>query len=240
MKIKLTPQLAYIIGLWKTRRTKEGIGILGGRKIVEVFLKKILDAKIAQPDKIQLREMEMLVDKEDAKAGEKWKAANAAAGKAAYAKDAAENPADAVDEKKESKNDDADAAEGGFAGAEEEEFEDEDETGSKKIRRETAAYFYNSAYRAYFDDVCKNAADIFKHKNEYAAQYLAGMFDGGGGVYKADNMIYLSSGSTRDEMVLLRLGFRAKKIRSKIVVLKPDELIAFIKPYTNYFLKGEK
>ena len=75
MKIRLTPQLAYIIGLWKTRRTKEGIGIVGGRKIVEVFLKKIIDAKIAQPDKIQLREMEMLVDKEDAKESGKWKAA---------------------------------------------------------------------------------------------------------------------------------------------------------------------
>jgi hypothetical protein len=217
MKIRLTPQLAYIIGLWKTRRTKEGIGIAGGRKIVEVFLKKIIDAKIAQPDKIQIREVEMLVDKEG-EGSEKWKSANLASVRTVDGKNANVATGNATD---------AIGVENKPAFA-------------KKIRRETDVYFYNSAYRAYFDEVCKNAADIFVHKNEYAAQYLAGMFDGCGGVHEADGTIYLSSGSTRDEMVLLRLGFRAKKIRGKIVVLKPDPLVAFIKPYANYFMKGEK
>ncbi|HII53526.1 hypothetical protein COT30_01150 [Candidatus Micrarchaeota archaeon CG08_land_8_20_14_0_20_49_17] len=38
MKTKLTPEIAYLVGLWKHRKSKEGLGITGGLKLAEVFM----------------------------------------------------------------------------------------------------------------------------------------------------------------------------------------------------------
>jgi len=54
MKIKLTPEMSYIIGLWKLRRTKEGIGIEGNRFLREAFIKAVLDAKLTDTKKLQI------------------------------------------------------------------------------------------------------------------------------------------------------------------------------------------
>jgi len=52
MKIKLTPELAYIIGFWRKRRTFEGIGIRGEPRFIEVFSKEVLDKALTTPDKL--------------------------------------------------------------------------------------------------------------------------------------------------------------------------------------------
>ena len=52
MKIKLTPELAYIIGFWRKRRTFEGIGVRGDKEHVEIFSKEVLEKGLTTPDKL--------------------------------------------------------------------------------------------------------------------------------------------------------------------------------------------
>lgn len=52
MKLKLTPELSYIIGLWKETRTKEGIGVYGNEEHLSIFTKAVLDAGLTEPTKL--------------------------------------------------------------------------------------------------------------------------------------------------------------------------------------------
>ncbi|MBI5227129.1 hypothetical protein HY988_00945 [Candidatus Micrarchaeota archaeon] len=52
MKIKLTPELSYIIGLWRKNRCFDGIGVKGDKTLLEVFSKLVLDAKLTTSDKL--------------------------------------------------------------------------------------------------------------------------------------------------------------------------------------------
>lgn len=61
MKIRLTPQLAYLIGVWKGRKIPKGIGIRGSGEIREIFLKGVIDTLKIPPEKIQLRDDEIFL-----------------------------------------------------------------------------------------------------------------------------------------------------------------------------------
>ena len=50
IKIKLTPELAYLIGFWRKRRTFEGVGVRGLKEHLEIFIKEVLDKKLAEPN----------------------------------------------------------------------------------------------------------------------------------------------------------------------------------------------
>ncbi len=52
MKIKLTPELSYIIGLWRKYRSFEGLGVRGNKELVEIFSKEVIDKKLTTPDKL--------------------------------------------------------------------------------------------------------------------------------------------------------------------------------------------
>ncbi len=52
MKIKLTPELSYLIGLWSKRRSKEGVGIEGNKKMQEIFAQQVLEQKLTESDKL--------------------------------------------------------------------------------------------------------------------------------------------------------------------------------------------
>ncbi len=52
MKIKLTPELSYIIGLWRKHRCVDGIGVKGDKDLLEVFSKVVLDAGLTTSDKL--------------------------------------------------------------------------------------------------------------------------------------------------------------------------------------------
>lgn len=52
MKAKLTPELSYIIGLWKEARVPSGIGVRGRAELLKVFLDSCLEAKVAEPGKV--------------------------------------------------------------------------------------------------------------------------------------------------------------------------------------------
>ncbi|QLJ53045.1 MAG: hypothetical protein Sv326_0870 [Candidatus Fermentimicrarchaeum limneticum] len=59
MRIKMTPELAYLIGLWKGRRVPSGIGIRGSGEIREIFLKEIMKTLKIPPEKIQMTDRDV-------------------------------------------------------------------------------------------------------------------------------------------------------------------------------------
>ncbi|MFA5076962.1 MAG: hypothetical protein WC488_00875 [Candidatus Micrarchaeia archaeon] len=52
MKIKLTPELSYLIGMWSRRRSKEGLGMEGGKELQQVFAQKVLELGLTASDKL--------------------------------------------------------------------------------------------------------------------------------------------------------------------------------------------
>lgn len=52
MKVKLTPELSYIIGLWRKSRIFEGLGIRGDDILLEVFSKEVLEKELTTSDKL--------------------------------------------------------------------------------------------------------------------------------------------------------------------------------------------
>ena len=91
-------------------------------------------------------------------------------------------------------------------------------------------YFYHTAYRKFFQEIEEQQLERFKYMNDYAASYLAGMFDSCGGIDEK-GFVYLTRMSTHDEMLLLRLGFGAKRNKDMLIVERPKAFLAFIKNY---------
>ena len=150
MKIKLTPELSYIIGFWHKRRTYEGLGVRGDGRYLELFSKEVLDQKLTTSDKLQ--------------------------------------------------------------------------SIGKKV------FFYHTAYRKFFQDIEGEQLERFKYMNEYAASYLAGMFDSVGGIDEK-GLVFIDNGNPRDEILLLRLGFGARWRDGKLIIEKPRAFLFFIKNY---------
>jgi hypothetical protein len=154
MKFTMSPARMYLLGLWKSRRTKEGVGVEGHRELCEAFLRVCLDEKLCLPDKVKFEE------------GPIYK-----------------------------------------------------------------CYFYNSAVRAWLDSEMEKRGERLKYKNEFAANYFAGLFDAKGGFGQAgkDSLPFII-GDKADEMVLLRLGFRAKRERGRIAIIS-DDFYSWVSPY---------
>lgn len=154
MKLTMSPARAYLLGLWKGRRTKEGVGVEGHREVCETFLKLCLDEKLCQPDKVKF----------------------------------VEGPAN-------------------------------------------KCYFYNTAVRAWLDGEMKKREERLRFRNEFAASYFAGLFDGKGGFWDdgKEKFCYIV-GDRTDEIVLLRLNFRVKKERGKIAIISQD-FYGWVKPH---------
>ena len=150
MKIKLTPELSYLIGLWRKKKCFDGLGIRGDSDLLSLFSKEVLDKNMTTSDKLL-----------------------------------------SVEEK---------------------------------------VYFYHTAYRKFFQDVEEGQLERFKYLNEYAANYLAGLFDAVGEISEK-GIISLSKANSQDEMLLLRLGFKVRKSSDKLIVEKPFVFLAFIKNY---------
>lgn len=47
MKIKLTPELSYLIGLWRKCRSFEGLGVHARKDVLEIFSKIVIDLKLS-------------------------------------------------------------------------------------------------------------------------------------------------------------------------------------------------
>jgi len=150
MKIRLTPELSYIIGFWRKRRTKEGIGVEGDERHLELFSQQLIEQKLTTPDRL---------------------------------------------------------------------LHDSDKL-----------YFYHTAYRRFFQEVESEQLERYKYLNDYAASYLAGTFDSCGGIDEK-GYVYFTRMHTPDEMLLLRLGFGARRKDGKVIVERPVAFLAFIKNY---------
>jgi len=150
VKIKLTPELAYLIGFWKKRKTQEGLGVYGNEKQLELFVKEMLSQKIAVPEKIMTREDSLMS--------------------------------------------------------------------------------HNTAYKKFFEEVEGEELERFKYLNEYAASYLAGIFDSVGDIDEK-GIVRITKFRSSDEMLFLRLGFNPKKSKEGAVIGKPRAFLAFIKNY---------
>jgi hypothetical protein len=154
MKIKLTPELSYIIGLWRKARTQEGIGVKGSPDLLQVFSQEVISRELASPDKIQ------------------------------------------SDEEK--------------------------------------VYFYHTSYRKFFQQIEKEQLERFKYLNEYAANYLAGIFDATGEIDEK-GIVSLGNISVQDEMMLLRLGFVIRRRAKRAIIEKPLLFLTFIKNYVKVY-----
>lgn len=150
MKIKLTPELSYIIGLWRKMRCSEGIGVVGNKDVLEVFMTEVITKELTSPEKLL--------------------------------------------------------------------------SGDEKV------YFYHTAYRKFFQQVENEELDRFKYINEYAANYLAGMFDASGEIDDR-GVVSLTKSTRQDEMMLLRLGFMTRRRGDRLVIERPLVFLAFIKNY---------
>lgn len=170
MKFTTNPSRAYLLGLWKGRRTKEGVGVEGHREVCESFLKLCLDEKLCQPDKVKYEEGEI----------RNREAVEEAGGSASWI---------------------------------------------------NKCYFYNSAVRAWLDSEMKKREERLRFKNEFAANYFAGLYDGKGGIWDdgKEKFCYIIGDQT-DEIILLRLGFRVKKEGGKIAIISKD-FYGWIMPY---------
>ena len=158
MKIKLSPELSYVIGFWRKVRTMEGIGVKGSIDILEVFSKEVLEQKLTSSDKL--------------------------------------------------------------------------------LSDGNRIYFYHTAYRRFFQEVEEEQLERFKYLNEYAASYIAGMFDAVGSVDDR-GVVSFKYASKHDEMMFLRLGFGTRRREGRLVVERPLVFLAFIKNYVKIF-KGHK
>lgn len=150
MKIKLSPELAYIIGFWRKRRTKEGIGVYGETQYLELFSKEVLDKKLTSSDKL---------------------------------------------------------------------LTDEDKV-----------FFYHTSYRKYFQEIEEEQLERFKYMNEYAANYLAGIFDSAGEI-DDKGFVYIRKANKQDEILLLRLGFITRKTKEGLIIGKPRAFLTLVKNY---------
>ncbi len=54
MKIKFTPEICYMVSLWKNSKTREGIGIYGDDAKIGAFIKTALELKMTKPNKFQI------------------------------------------------------------------------------------------------------------------------------------------------------------------------------------------
>ncbi|MBN2478134.1 hypothetical protein JXB01_02470 [Candidatus Micrarchaeota archaeon] len=159
MKIKLTPELAYLIGFWKKRKTREGIGVKGEDEFLHNFADHVLKQELSTPDKI--------------------------------------------------------------------------------LTEKNRVYFYHSAYRKFFQQIEEEQLERFKYLNEYAANFVAGMFDSAGKIDKEKGIVYFEKASKADEMLLLRLGFAVFWKNGKLIVGRPKIFLRFIKEYVSIYQGNE-
>jgi len=111
-------------------------------------------------------------------------------------------------------------------------------TSDKMLTAGDKVYFYHTAYRKFFQEVEKEQLERFKYLNEYAANYIAGMFDASGHIDER-GVVSLGQANKQDEMMLLRLGFQTRRRADRLVIERPVVFLTFIRNYVQVF-KGHR
>ena len=52
MKVKLTPELSYLIWFWRKCHNREGLGVYGASELLELFTKTALELGLTTSDKL--------------------------------------------------------------------------------------------------------------------------------------------------------------------------------------------
>ncbi|MFI5412528.1 MAG: hypothetical protein ACHQX1_01405 [Candidatus Micrarchaeales archaeon] len=95
---------------------------------------------------------------------------------------------------------------------------------------ETRAYFYNSKLKKHFQNALDRREKIFQYKNNYSANYFAGIFDMIGG--RDAKGLFFRNIEERDGQLLEMLGFHTTKRGSKTYVMNENTFYSFIKEFT--------
>jgi hypothetical protein len=149
MKIRLSPELSYVIGLWGYSKSEKGIGTRGSDELIEAFIQSCLALKLTEIKKI--------------------------------------------------------------------------------IYAENEALFYNSAMQKFFAQVWGKRPERFKYGNDYAAAYLAGVFDAVGDI--SGGKLALRHIDVVDKTLLANLRMHPSEGRGGVVVGKDKAFLKFISPY---------
>jgi hypothetical protein len=99
-------------------------------------------------------------------------------------------------------------------------------------------FFFHSAYRKYFQDVEEEALYLFRKKNETAASFLAGYFDGAG-IIEKDRICFARARDT-DQALIERLGFKTVFRSGRLYIVKPMEFIIFVLPFISHLEHKQK
>ncbi|PIT83955.1 hypothetical protein COU37_05740 [Candidatus Micrarchaeota archaeon CG10_big_fil_rev_8_21_14_0_10_45_29] len=161
MKLNLTPQVSYLAGLCKHKKSKNGIGVAGSTALQAAFAAHVVENMYTAPQKIVIKGKQ--------------------------------------------------------------------------------AYFFHSAYAALLKKTLQRQVDAFCHHNEYAASFLAGLFDSVGGMHGGN--VFLLKCDKHDEAVLEKLGFIVEKKGGIWWVAPADVFLKFVKNYRkvdDLLLSGNK
>ena len=90
--------------------------------------------------------------------------------------------------------------------------------------------FYNSKLRSQLDQALLRKTRIFRHKNAYAMEYVAGMFDASGGSDKKG--LYIQNMDPGDYIITEMLGIRTLQRGSKHYVSKNSIFMLLISQYS--------
>jgi len=149
MKLNLTPQISYLAGICKHKKSKNGIGVSGASSLQAAFAAHVVENMYTAPQKI--------------------------------------------------------------------------------IIKGKQAYFFHSAYAALLKKTLQRQVDAFCHHNEYAANFLAGLFDATGGMH--GGKVFFAKCDRHDEAVLRKLGFFVEKKDGVWWVGPADVFLKFVKNY---------
>lgn len=103
----------------------------------------------------------------------------------------------------------------------------------QELGERTSVMTYNSRIKKLFNAALERKLKTYKWKNEYSANYVAGLFDCIGGVDKQG--VYLKNLSQSDGMLLENLQFHTFQKGLKSYFVNANTFIAFIKDYSLRF-----
>ena len=91
----------------------------------------------------------------------------------------------------------------------------------EKIRVQgNKVFFYHSAYRRDLQKIISDELEIFKWENEYSGNYVAGLYDGCGGIDEKRKAVFLARVDDADQLLLERIGIMTRRFGFSVYILK--------------------
>jgi len=106
---------------------------------------------------------------------------------------------------------------------------------NKILTVDDKVYFHHTSYKKFFKQIEKEECERFKYLNEYAASYIAGIFDSVGEIDEEKGIVMLKKARKNDEIMLYRLGFGCKWNEGKLIITRPRAFLRFIKNYVKLY-----